>query len=82
MHTDAPIYQSVHDAIQRVTEADPVINPMHSINDIRNPLLSHGIPTVGYGPLAAYGVDDEWVDVDDYLRAIEVTARVIVGWSG
>ena len=54
---------------------------MHTMSDIRNPLLASGIPTVGLGPFSAYGVQDEWVDLDDYIRAIKVTAMTILEWS-
>jgi len=45
-----------------------------------------GIPTVGLGPLAGdltqNGLTDEWVDVDDYRRAVKVVAAIIDGWCG
>ena len=44
------------------------------------------IPTVGIGPLAGdltqAGGHDEWVDVEDYRRAIKVRAKIILDWSG
>jgi acetylornithine deacetylase len=71
-------------AIQSVTGKTPQVNPLHSASDIRNPILFRGIPSVGFGPLAGdltqSGGHDEWVDVDDYIRAIKVAAWTIVEW--
>ena len=45
-----------------------------------------GIPTGGFGTLGGdlsqNGRHDEWVDVDDYIRAIKVAAGTIMGWCG
>ena len=78
---DHPIYQPVSGSIQTVTGIEPFVNPLHSLNDIRNPLLASGIPTVGFGPFSGYGQKDEWVDVEDYLKAIKALAMVIVDWT-
>ena len=45
-------------------------------------LTSAGIPTVIYGPgqLEQAHVIDEWVDIDDLLRAARVYAELIVRW--
>ena len=58
-----PLYLTVSAAIQAVTGIEPFVNPLHPMNDIRNPLLYSGIPTVGFGPISGYGVKDEWVDL-------------------
>jgi acetylornithine deacetylase len=59
---------------------------LHSASDIRNPKLFRDIPSVGIGPLAGdltqAGGHDEWVDVEDYIRAIKICAKIIVDWSG
>ena len=34
------------------------------------------------GDLAQNGRTDEWVDIDDFVRGVKVTAGVIVGWCG
>ena len=34
---DQPIYQTVSNAIQVVTGVEPFVNPLHALNDIRNP---------------------------------------------
>ena len=74
------------DAIHQVTGEAPHVNPLHTSSDIRNPILQAGIPTVGLGPLGGdltqNGLTDEWVDVEDYLRAVKVAAAVIDGWCG
>ena len=81
-----PLYATVAAAIRAVTRTEPYVNPMHTSSDIRNPIVQKGIPTVGLGPLcgdlAQNGRHDEWVDVDDYLRAIKVVARTIAAWCG
>jgi len=81
---DHPLFQTVSRSIQRVTGEAPFVNPLHSASDIRNPILFSNIPCVGIGPLAGTlehaGFADAWVDAGDYLRAIEVTARVIREW--
>jgi acetylornithine deacetylase len=81
-----PLYQAVQEAVVRVTGIEPRVNPLHSASDIRNPKLFSDIPSVGIGPLAGdltqAGDFDEWVDVDDYIRAIKICAKIIVDWSG
>lgn len=80
-----PLYQTVSGAIRDVTGNEPFVNPLHSASDIRNPYLYSGIPTVGLGPLAGNlaqnGMADEWVDVDDYIRAVKITAKIILDWG-
>jgi len=80
-----PLYRIVSGAIQEITRTEPFVNPLHSASDIRNPILYSGIPTVGLGPLAGNlaqnGLHDEWVDVDDFVRAVKITAKVILDWG-
>ena len=80
-----PLYQTVHQAVVNVTGVEPEANPLHSGSDIRNPKLFSNIPSVGIGPLAGdltqAGGHDEWVDVEDYIRAIKICAQIIVDWS-
>jgi acetylornithine deacetylase len=80
------LYQTAHQAILKITGEAPYVNPLHSTSDIRNPILHKGIPTIGFGPLAGNfsqaGHHDEWVDVEDYTRAIKVTGSIIVDWCG
>ena len=80
-----PLYQTVYEAVRLVTGAAPTVNPLHSASDIRNPTLFRGIPSVGLGPLAGdftqAGGFDEWVDADDYIRAIQVCAKIIADWA-
>ena len=83
---DDPLYRVVAEAIRQVTGETPFVNPLHTSSDIRNPIVQAGIPTVGLGPLGGdltqNGLTDEWVDVEDYRRAVKVAAAVIVGWCG
>ncbi|MBM3649291.1 MAG: M20/M25/M40 family metallo-hydrolase [Alphaproteobacteria bacterium] len=83
---DHPLYRVVAAAVGEVTGQAPHVNPLHTASDIRNPILQAGIPTVGLGPLGGdltqNGLTDEWVDLEDYLRAVKVVAAVIAGWCG
>jgi acetylornithine deacetylase len=81
-----PLYRTVHQAVVDVTGVEPEVNPLHSASDIKNPKLFSDIPSVGIGPLAGdltqAGGHDEWVDFEDYIRAIKICAQIIVDWSG
>jgi acetylornithine deacetylase len=83
---ESPLYRIVADAIVATTGARPHVNPLHTASDIRNPIVQAGIPTVGLGPLGGdltqNGLHDEWVDVEDYRRAVEVVSDIIAGWCG
>lgn len=83
---DHPLYGVACVAVEGVTGVAPFVNPMHSSSDIRVPRVQKGIPTIGFGPLAGdlsqNGCHDEWVDLDDYLRSLKVTAAIIQGWCG
>jgi acetylornithine deacetylase len=83
---DTPFWRVVAEAVRAGTGEAPFVNPMHTSSDIRNPIVQKGIPTVGLGPLCGdltqNGGSDEWVDVDDYIRAVTVTALVLAGWCG
>ncbi len=84
LSVEHPIYKTVSNAIQTVTGEKPVTNPMHAASSIYNPYLYSGIPSVAYGPLGGNltqnGLHDEWIDIPDYIRAIKVTAKVMVEW--
>ena len=81
-----PIHQTACRAIAAVTGLEPNVNPLHTASDIRNPILHKGIPTVGFGPLSGdstqLGRHDEWVDVEDYIKAVKVVASIILDWCG
>ena len=83
---DHPIVKTISDAIEDVTGEHPFSNPLYSKSDVRTPMLISEIPNVGYGPLAGdlstTGGYEEWVDLDDYIRGIKVTARAILDWCG
>ena len=81
MTEEEPIYQALSNAIEAVTGAAPSPNPLQSLNDIRNPWLCSGIPTVGFGPSSGYGAQDEWVDIDEYIGAIKIAAKAIIDWT-
>lgn len=82
---DSALYRSTHSAITAATGIEPFVNPLHAGSDIRNPILHKDIPTVGIGPLVGdltvSGGTNEWVDIDDYLRAVDVVCRIAADWS-
>jgi len=81
---DHPLYRVTSRTIEDVTGKKPHVNPLHTASDIRNPILFSGIPTVGFGSLSGglvhSGGHDEWIDIEDYLKAIRVCARIIEDW--
>ena len=83
---DHPIVETISNAIEDVTGERPFSNPLYSKSDLRTPVLISGINNVGYGPLAGdlstTGGFEEWVDLDDYIQAVKVTARAIMDWCG
>ncbi|MDR7522794.1 MAG: M20/M25/M40 family metallo-hydrolase [Armatimonadota bacterium] len=83
---DHPFYRTVSAAIHAVTGRTPSPYALHAASDIRHPMLRAGIPCVGIGSLAGNlvqaGCTDEWVDVEDFVRLVSVTARVIMDWCG
>jgi acetylornithine deacetylase len=80
-----PLFQVASHAIRTVTGTQPFVNPLHSASDIRNPILYSGIPTVGLGPLAGNlaqnGDHDEWVDVNDFIQAVKIVAKIMLDWG-
>jgi acetylornithine deacetylase len=83
---DHPLFAVVAAAVSATTHETPFVNALHTASDIRVPRVQQGIPTVGLGPLGGdlsqNGAADEWVDVADYRRAVEVAAAIIRGWCG
>ena len=79
-----PLYQVTSKAVRRVTKLEPWVNAMHTSSDIRNPPVEKGIPCVGLGCLCGDLTQNdkvnEWVDVEDYLRMVDVTAAVAIDW--
>lgn len=81
-----PLYRSAAAAVQSVVGGQPHVNPMHTASDIRNPIVEAGIPCVGLGclggDLSQNDRHDEWVDVADFLRMVDVTSRIVADWCG
>jgi acetylornithine deacetylase len=81
---DHPLYLIASKVIEEVTGVIPHVNPLHTASDIRNPILFSGIPTIGFGSLAGNlvqsGGHDEWIDIESYLNAIKICARIIMEW--
>lgn len=81
---DHPLYRVTARAVSEVTKETPYVNVMHTSSDIRNPPVEAGIPCVAFGclcgDLSQNEKRDEWVDVDDFLRMVEVTTQVVTDW--
>lgn len=81
-----PLYRSAAAAVLQVVGGQPHVNPMHTASDIRNPIVEAGIPCVGLGclggDLSQNDRHDEWVDVADFLRMVDVTSRIVADWCG
>ncbi|MFD2647334.1 M20 family metallopeptidase [Devosia albogilva] len=79
---DSPFAVAVQDAVAAVTGTRPEPYDWHSASDIRFPMLYADTPTVGIGSIAGnFGRSGEWVDVADFMRMVEVIARVLVCWD-
>jgi acetylornithine deacetylase len=83
--TSDPLYRTVSDAIEAVTGTAPIPYALHSGSDIRNPININGTPAVGFGPLAGglthSGLTDEWIDLDDYRRAMKAVVAIMLDWT-
>ena len=67
--------------IEETTRKTPAVWPAHTASDIRYPLLYAHAPTVGFGPRAGnFGGPDEWLDVDDFARAVQSLMLLIARW--
>jgi acetylornithine deacetylase len=78
-----PIVECVKHHIAAVTGSKPSLTAMPFPSDVRFLILCSGTPTVKIGPLGGGGdMPDEWVDVEDYLRAVRTTSSIIMDWCG
>jgi acetylornithine deacetylase len=79
-----PLYATAARVVADITGGLPQVNPMHTSSDIRNPIVEANIPCVGLGclggDLTQNGRNDEWVDVADFQRMVDVTAEIVVNW--
>jgi acetylornithine deacetylase len=79
-----PLYLTTAAAVSRVTGNAPHVNPMHTSSDIRNPIVEADIPCVGIGclggDLSQNDQHDEWVDVVDFQRMVDVTTAIVTDW--
>ena len=79
------LYQLASGTLRRLS-ANPIVNPLHTSSDIRNPIVQKNMPTVGFGPLCGgltmAGNANEWIDVADLHRSIVATAAMIAEWCG
>lgn len=80
---NGPFARTFVSCIETITGQTPVVWPAHIASDIRFPLLYANAPTVGFGPRAGnFGGPDEWLDVDDFSRAIASLTLLIARWCG
>jgi acetylornithine deacetylase len=78
-----PIVQLVKRNVEDVLGREVEILGIPTFSDIRFPILYMDMPTVCYGPMAGnlHGAD-EWLDVNDWLRAVEITVITLMDWCG
>ncbi|WP_323766311.1 M20 family metallopeptidase [Marinovum sp.] len=81
---DHPLYQVTARAVSEVTGEAPYVNVMHTSSDIRNPPVEADIPCVAFGclcgDLSQNEKRDEWIDVADFQRMVDVTTQVVTDW--
>ena len=81
-----PLFATVEQSVEKVTGTVPFVNALHTSSDIRVPMVQKGIPCVGIGSLSGNlsqnNLVDEWVDVEDFVKLVYVTAEVITDWCG
>ena len=79
---DSPLSRVVTDSITRVTGRVPTPYGAHLASDLRFPLRVAGCPALGIGSVAGgfYG-PDEWVDVDDLHRLVQVLVMAAKAWN-
>jgi acetylornithine deacetylase len=82
--SEHPLWQVSAAAIKRAIGRHPVVNPMHTTSDIRNPIVQANIPCVGLGclggNLSQNGQHDEWVNLADFSRMVQVATDVARDW--
>ena len=76
-----PLFATVEQSVEKITGTVPFVNALHTSSDIRVPMVQKGIPCVGIGSLSGNlsqnNLVDEWVDVEDFVKLVYVTAEVI-----
>lgn len=80
---DQPLVKMVKSNIDKVTGKSWDIYGIPTFSDIRFPILYMDTPTISYGPLGGglHGAD-EWVDVKDWLRCVEINVLNVLEWCG
>jgi acetylornithine deacetylase len=79
---DSPLTRVVRESITRVTGRAPNPYGAHLASDLRFPLRIAACPALGIGSVAGgfYG-PDEWVDVDDLHRLVQVLVMTAKAWN-
>jgi acetylornithine deacetylase len=79
-----PLYQIASAAVEHATGTAPHVYPLHTSSDIRNPAVEKGIPTIALGclcgDLTQNNQRDEWIDVADFHRMVDVTTEIVLNW--
>lgn len=80
---DHPLVQMAKANIDAVIGRESMIYAMPTFSDIRFSILYLNTPTLMYGPVGGnlHGAD-EWLDVEDWLRCVEVNVLNILEWCG
>ena len=78
-----PIVQTVINSYRKALGAKPVVKGHEGATDMRV-LIKMGIPTVCFGPgtITQMHANNEWVRIEDVIRAVKVMAVHIIEWSG
>ncbi len=78
-----PLTQSLAKSFEAALGMKPVIKGHEGASDMRT-LVRMGVPTVCFGPgtVAQMHAVNEWVNVEDLIKAVKVMAVHIVEWSG
>ena len=77
------IVQTLEKNITEIKKFDDFIYQYHGTSDIRMPIIYGNTPTVGVGALCGGlhpGIDEEWIDLKDYIDGIKIMAGVIIDW--
>lgn len=76
---DEPLIQFIREAAQEVTGEYPVFRGMPSPGDCEH-LVKVGIPAVMFGPgnVEALHIANEYIEIDEIIKAVEIYSRIII----
>jgi len=78
-----PIVQTLVNSYYRALGVKPIIRGHEGATDMRV-LIKMGVPTVCFGPgtITQMHANNEWVRVEDVIKAVKVMAVHLIEWSG